>query len=511
MTLRPIDRMLAAIRREAGEELLLETGKPIRIKTGDQTRTILAQDVRPDQVVGLLRDVAPADVSAGLHEDGASSFDYDAPTGPFTIFVSRKGAKLDAHVKPRANAASPGAAAPKPIGVVQLQQKIVEAPKRAPAPVPQPPPEREGSGKIGVLKNLVDRALVSLFGSGGTDLHLVAGVEPRMRKDGALVELPGFPEVIAGDTIRSWLLEIAPEAARSRFEKTSDADFGYEIVGLARFRVSIFRERRGVAGTVRAIPAQPKDAEEIGLPGVVRDLAGLPRGLVLVTGPLGSGRTTTLAALVDVVNQTRTDHVLTIEDPVEIVHDSKLAIVTQRELRSHAEGWSAALRSALKNDPDVLVVSDLRDPDALMLALEIAESGALVLGGLGVPTAAGAVERILDLVPPERQAIARVMLAESLKGVVAQTLCKRTGGGRVAAFEVLLGTPPVQNAIREGKLFQLPALMQQSRQFGMRSLNEALLELVAEGSVSAEEAYHRAVDKPSIQPALERLLQARAG
>lgn len=498
--MRPIDRMLASVRRDAGEELLLETGKPIRVRQGTSLRVILAQDVRGDQVVGLLRDAAPPDVVAGLHQDGEATFAYDAPTGPFVVEVKRSGAVVDAVLAPKGG----GGAAKRAIGVVQLQQKVVAAPR------PPPPPVLEDSGKLGVLKNLVDRVLVTAAALGATDVHLPAGLPPRMRVDDALAPIPGFAEALGGDTIRSWLLEPAPEAARARFEKHAECVYAHDLAGVGRFRVQVFKDRRGTSGAVRRAPLRPLDAEQIGLPGVVRDLAALQRGLVLVTGPAGSGRTTTLHALVDVVNQTRADHVVVIEDPAEIVHEPKLALITQLEARTYGDDRGAALEAAARSDADVIVVGELRDPPSILRALELAEGGALVFAAMSLPTATAAIERVLDVVPLERQQLARVMLADALRGVVAQTTCRKAGGGRVAAFEVLLGLPQIANAIREGKTFQIPALVAAGKQYGLRTLNDALVELVAQHVVGAEEAYERAVDKAAIQPLLERVLQQRS-
>ncbi|HXF81510.1 MAG TPA: PilT/PilU family type 4a pilus ATPase, partial [bacterium] len=282
-----------------------------------------------------------------------------------------------------------------------------------------------------------------------------------------------------------------------------DTDFAYEIAGVARFRVNAARDRRGPVAVFRVIPAQVVTAEELGLSREVQQLCYLTKGLVLVTGPTGSGKSTTLCALIDLINRTRTDHIITIEDPIEFVHQNKRCLITQRQVGVHTDSFKSALRAALREDPDIVLVGEMRDLETIAIAIETAETGHLVFGTLHTTTAASTVDRMIDQFPADRQAQIRVMLSESLKGVIAQTLCKQIGGGRVAAREILLMTPAISNLIREGKTFQIPSIIQTSRKLGMVTLNDALLELVEKKLVEPDEAYMKSVEKATFAAALK--------
>jgi len=295
---------------------------------------------------------------------------------------------------------------------------------------------------------------------------------------------------------------IMPERNRREFFEANDTDFAYEIRDVARFRVNAFMDRRGPAAVFRAIPSRIVTAEELGLSPEVQALCRLTKGLVLVTGPTGSGKSTTLCALVDLANRVRQDHIVTIEDPIEFVHESKGCLVTQRQVGMHTNSFKQALRAALREDPDVVLVGELRDLETVGIAIETAETGHLVFGTLHTTTAASTIDRIIDQFPSDRQEQIRVMLSESLKGVIAQTLCRKVGGGRVAAMEVLLATPAISNLIRESKTFQIPSVVQTSRRLGMVGLNDALVELVEKGLVEPQEAYLRAIDKGTIAAGL---------
>jgi len=350
----------------------------------------------------------------------------------------------------------------------------------------------------------IDALLAVLVSAGGSDLHLTAKLKPHLRKDGEIEGVPGYAEVLSSETIERWLLGIALPLAAEKFKATSDADFAYELPGLARFRVNIFRDRRGTGGVIRVIPSQILSADQLNLPPAVRNLCNLDKGLVVVTGPTGSGKSTTLAAMVDLINRTRSDHLITIEDPVEFVHEPQRCLVNQREVHTHTESFSSALRAALREDPDIVLVGEMRDLETVKIAIETAETGHLVFGTLHTNTAISTVDRIIDQFPADRQAQVRVMLSESLKGVIAQTLCKRVGGGRVAALEILLGVPAVANLIREAKTFQIPSIMQTGKNLGMQTLTDALLNLVKQGLISPGEAWDRALQKSEMKAALEK-------
>jgi twitching motility protein PilT len=350
----------------------------------------------------------------------------------------------------------------------------------------------------------IENLLRSMWQKGASDLHLSATMPPLVRKDGQIEPLDGMQDPLTSRAIDSLLGEIMPPANRQEFEARHDTDFAYEIAGVARFRANVFLDRHGIGAVFRVIPFEIRTAEELGLSPHILQLCRLSKGLVVVTGPTGSGKSTTLCALVDYINRTRTDHLITIEDPIEFVHTNKKCLVNQREVHTHTASFKQALRAALREDPDILLVGEMRDLETIAIALEIAETGHLVLGTLHTSTACTTVDRIIDQFPPDRQAQIRVMMSESLKAVIAQTLCRRIGGGRVAALEVLIVTPAVGNLIREGKTFQLPTLMQTGKAVGMMTLNDSLMALVASRTITPEEAYLRSLDKTGMENVLKR-------
>jgi twitching motility protein PilT len=337
-----------------------------------------------------------------------------------------------------------------------------------------------------------------------SDLHLSSGTPPLVRKDGEMQRLAESAGPLTIEMVRRLLWEIMPEANREEFEARHDTDFAYEIAGLARFRANVFLDRIGVGGVFRVIPSKILSAETLGLSQHVLGLCQLTKGLVLVTGPTGSGKSTTLCAMIDYINRNRADHIITIEDPIEFVHRNDKCLVNQREVHNHTRSFKDALRAALREDPDVILVGELRDLETIAIAIETAETGHLVFGTLHTTTAASTVDRVIDQFPTDRQAQIRVMLSESLRGVIAQTLCKKVGGGRVAALEVLLVNSAISNLIREGKTFQINSMMQVGRAQGMVTLNDALADLVKRGQITPEEALLRAVDKPGMDVLLKR-------
>jgi len=327
---------------------------------------------------------------------------------------------------------------------------------------------------------------------------------PLVRKDGEMKPVPGFP-VLTPDTMMHLLNQVCPEKNRKEFEDRSDTDFAYAIEGLSRFRANMFRDRHGPGGVFRAIPFTILTPDKLGLPQKVLELCYLTKGLVVVTGPTGSGKSTTLATLIDHINQNRSDHIITIEDPIEFVHDNKRCLVNQREVHVHTRSFKDALRAALREDPDIVLVGEMRDLETVAIAVETAETGHLVFGTLHTTTAPSTVDRIIDQFPADRQSQVRQMLAESLRGVIAQTLCKKIGGGRVAAYEILIGTSAVRNLIRTSKTFQLFSVMQTGKDVGMVTLNDALLELVKAGKVDPLEAYMKSVQKAELKIAMQKL------
>jgi len=326
--------------------------------------------------------------------------------------------------------------------------------------------------------------------AGASDLHLSVGTSPLVRKDGRMQRLDPAMPVLTDEFLARLLDPIMPEGNRQEFAEKHDTDFAYEIPNLARFRV---------------IPTEILTAEKLGLSPAILNLCKLNKGLVLVTGPTGSGKSTTLCAMIDYINRTREEHIITIEDPIEFVHQNQKCLINQREIGTHTGSFKSALRAALREDPDIVLVGEMRDLETVAIAIETAETGHLVFGTLHTTTACSTVDRIIDQFPADRQSQIRIMLSESLRGVIAQNLCRKIGGGRVAALEVLIATGAVSNLIRESKTFQIPSMMQVGKAVGMVSLNDALLEMVTRKLVAPDEAYSKAVDKPGFESALKRV------
>lgn len=350
----------------------------------------------------------------------------------------------------------------------------------------------------------IDRLFRAMCAAGASDLHLSVSVPPMIRKDGHMQPLEAdAPALEASDVVRL-LQDIVPGKNREEFEQRHDSDFAYDLEGVARFRGNIFMDRKGMGAVFRIIPTQILTAEDLGLSPHILKLCGLNKGLVLVTGPTGSGKSTTLSAMIDYINRTRNDHIITLEDPIEFVHPNQRCLVNQREVHTHTRSFKDALRAALREDPDVLLIGEMRDLETIAIAIETAETGHLVFGTLHTTTAISTVDRIIDQFPSDRQAQIRVMLSESLRGVIAQNLCRRTGGGRVAALEVLIVNPAISNLIREGKTVQIQSMMQVGKASGMVTLNESLADLVRTGQVDPAEAIAKAVDKNGLDMLLKR-------
>jgi twitching motility protein PilT len=351
----------------------------------------------------------------------------------------------------------------------------------------------------------IDSLFMAMCTAGASDLHLSCGMPPLVRTDGSIQPLDRAAAPLTPESIVALLDPIIPPKNKKEFDERHDTDFAYEIAGLARFRANVFLDRKGRGAVFRVIPSQILTAEKLGLSQAILNLCKLHKGLVLVTGPTGSGKSTTLCAMVDYINRTRDDHLITIEDPIEFVHENNKCLINQREVHNHTESFRNALRAALREDPDIVLVGEMRDLETVAIAIETAETGHLVFGTLHTTTATSTVDRIIDQFPTDRQAQIRVMLSESLRGVIAQTLCKKIGGGRVAALEVLIVTPAVANLIREGKTFQIPSMMQVGKTMGMATLNDALFDLVQKKLVAPEEAYSKAIDKAGFEALLKRV------
>ena len=493
-----LDRLLSAMVSNRAESLRLAENELASLVKDGANVPVTKQALGATQLLGLLREIAPPDAARRLDAGGPAEFQYRTGDGVFNARATNEGGKWMAAITPDA---APAAGRPTPnVASVRLE--------------PPANGERNGSraatgdnvtvsarpAEDPTARAAMDNLLRQLVEQGGSDLHLRCGEPPILRRHGEMVRLDEPP--LDDSTLMRMLQVIMPERNRREYAETNDTDFAYEIDGLARFRGNALRERKGAAAVLRVIPAKVVTAEELGVTPEVQALCQLTKGLVLVTGPTGSGKSTTLCALIDLINRTRTDHVITIEDPIEFVHANKKCVITQRQVGVHTSSFKHALRAALREDPDIVLVGELRDLETASIAIETAETGHLVFGTLHTTTAPSTIDRLVDQFPADRQEQIRVMLSESLKGVISQVLCKKIGGGRVAAREILLSTLAISNLIREAKTFQITSVMQTSRKAGMITLNDSLIELVDGGLVEAKEAYMKATDKGGFTQAL---------
>jgi twitching motility protein PilT len=348
----------------------------------------------------------------------------------------------------------------------------------------------------------IDAFFQLMHEQGASDLHLVSGQQPILRIRGD-VERVKY-NVLEDDDLKAMLYEIAPEHKVKQFEETGDIDFAYEIPGLARYRANFFQQKYGVAAVFREIPSTILTAQQLGLPPVIPKLASLPRGLVLVTGPTGSGKSTTLAAIIDEANRSRKDHIITVEDPIEFVHKSQSCVVNHREVGIHTKSFSAALRGALREDPDIILVGEMRDLETIRLAVEAASTGHLVFGTVHTTSAAKTVDRIIEVFPSSEQDQIRSTLADGIRAVISQVLFRRVDKkGRCAALEILIANAAVRNLIREAKTFQIPSMIQTGRKYGMQLLDDGIMELVNKGMISPDDAYLKCNDKQRFRPLLK--------
>ncbi len=341
-----------------------------------------------------------------------------------------------------------------------------------------------------------------LIAEGGSDLHLASGSQPVIRKHGVLRKVQYHP--LSDRDLRSMLYEICPQDKQRLFEEEGDLDFAYEIPGLARFRSNYFMQKWGISAVFRQIPTKILTADQINLPPVCKQFAMLRKGMILVTGPTGSGKSTTMAAILDYCNKNRYDHILTLEDPIEFVHEAKKCLINHREVGVHSKSYSRALKGALREDPDIILVGELRDLETIELAIEAAATGHLVFATLHTISAVKTVDRLVEVFPAESQERIRTSLADTLKGIVAQNLFRRLDRpGRTAALEVLVVTQSVSNLIRQGKVVQIHSAMQTGKKFGMQTLDDAIQDLLEKGWISVEEAYEKCVDKDRFEKRLK--------
>lgn len=491
-----LDRLLTMMVSNRAESIELVENEVVQLLKDGTLRPITKNSLTVAQLFGLVGEIGPPDFTSGYESSGphASAFGYTTADGAFVVRVRQEKGRWRASLAiDDAGDFSRGTGAPA-LPAPHAFAGSVEAP--LPPGHVSPPPLSTASQDGAAARAAIEQLLRVLVDKGASDLHLRCGEPPIVRMDGEMIRLPGLPAV-ENALLEAMLRSIMPERNQREYQELNDTDFAYEIAGVARFRANALRERHGGGAVFRVIPAGVVTVEQLGIPQELQNLCFLSKGLVLVTGPTGSGKSTTLCALIDLVNRMRTDHVITIEDPIEFVHPSKNCLITQRQVGVHTSSFKSALRAALREDPDIILVGELRDLETVSIAIETAETGHLVFGTLHTTTASSTVDRLIDQFPADRQEQIRVMLSESLKAVISQTLCRKIGGGRVAAREVLLSIPAVSNLIREGKTFQLPSVMQTSKRLGMNLLNDALIELVDQRIVEAKEAYIKATDKQS--------------
>ncbi len=487
-----IDTLIGMMTKQHAERAILINDKPFNLVIDGQQKS--GQSIPGAQLQSLVQEITPPDMRGKLAQDGGFDFPYQSPHGNVQIKVMRGGGQLQVAIIPAS--ANGNAATPPPAPTAASAQNGGADATDAPAPevqisdAPAQPKLPEGTR---IIKHM-DELFHHMKEVEASDLHLTSNEQPILRIHGNIVRID---EYAAHDheMLEKVLYEIVPERNREQFEAEGDTDFAYEIAGVARFRCNFFRDRMGVGAVFRLIPSDVLTVKELDLPKAMLDLCLLSKGLVVVTGPTGSGKSTTLAALIDYINKTRKDHIITIEDPVEFVHKNIKCLVNQREVHVHTESFKRALRAALREDPDIVLVGEMRDLETIAIAIETAETGHLVFGTLHTTTAPSTVDRIIDQFPADQQSQIRVMLSESLKGVIAQNLLRTKDGRRVAAHEILLCPSAVANLIREGKTFQLPSQIQVGKSLGMMPMNDSILKHVLSGRVDPHEGYVKSVDK----------------
>jgi len=490
-----IELLLRETVKAGGRELRLAPGRKLLIVALDGEREVPGPEQTAATIQQLIAPLMNATVRQSLASGWADWVVQHRDLGPVRIVLDiGNGGPLAtltlqdqtaAVISPPGATSSSAIVAAPPLPEPAATVPVTPAPSHATSAAPP--------GKASEMESL----FVQMFNMKASDLHMSVGSPPLVRHDGEIKELSGRTMLSAADTERI-LLAIAPERNREEFARRNDTDFAYDIPGVSRFRCNLFRDRKGVGGVFRVIPSKIITAEEMGLSPEILQLCFLSKGLVLVTGPTGSGKSTTLCALIDYINRHRTDHIITIEDPIEFVHENKKCLINQRQVGEHTDTFKDALRAALREDPDIVLVGEMRDLETVSIAIETAETGHLVFGTLHTSSAASTVDRIIDQFPADRQDQIRVMLASSLKGVISQMLCKKIGGGRVPALEVMIGIPSIANLIRESKIFQIPSIIQTGKKIGMRLMNDSLVDLVQRKIVEPEEAYAKAVDKTGL-------------
>lgn len=495
-----IDNFIVMMNQQNVERAVLLGDKPAHLFVGGQDKPgPIIPGAKLQQVV---QEIVPPDQHAQLAAGQDVKFNYQSPHGAYQVVVHRVGSGLQVGLT---SGAGNGQAGSTPDASANNKTpRVAATPDTGSTPGTQAESSTAPAADetVHVIKEVrpirhVDDLFHLMEDKDASDLHLSSNVAPMMRIQGIMRTLDEY-EINTHDSLKKLLWQIAPERNQQQWESEKDTDFAYEVPGLARFRCNYFADRHGVGAVFRLIPSEILTVEELKLPKACLDLCKLSKGLVVVTGPTGSGKSTTLAALIDYINKTRDEHIITIEDPVEFVHNNINCLINQREVHVHTESFTRALRAALREDPDICLVGEMRDLETIEIALTTAETGHLVFGTLHTTTAPSTVDRIIDQFPSGQQAQIRVMLSESLKGVIAQTLLRTVDGKRVAAHEILLVPTAVANLIREGKTFQLPSQMQIGKSQGMQTMNDSILKYVIDGRVAPLEGFIKATDKVGI-------------
>ncbi len=485
-----LDPIIERLFKEQGSEASFESGTPGVLRTASGDKALFKLALTTPQIVTAFSEIAPADMRATFPSEGASQFAYASALGAVQIRFEKNNGGIKATILPKNGAGTTAAAAPTPTPT-------------------QPAPARAAGAQITGGKGMrpaepraqMDELLRYMISKRASDVHASSDNYPMLRVDGSIEPITDWG-IMSHEDLKAMLWSIAPERNKAQWEEIKDTDFAHETEQ-ARFRVNFFADRKGIGSVMRQIPNKILTAEEMGLSKQVLDLCYLTKGLVLVTGPTGSGKSTTLAAMIDYINRNRDDHIITIEDPIEFVHPNKKCLVNQREVAVHTGSFKHALRAALREDPDIVLVGEMRDLETIAIAIETAETGHLVFGTLHTSTAPSTVDRVIDQFPADRQSQIRVMLSESLKAVISQGLCKKIGGGRVPALEILMVNGAISNLIREGKTYQILSSMQTGRTHGMTTMNDALLDLVKAKKVEPKEAFMKAIQKVEMKKALE--------
>ncbi len=490
-----LDKFIQVMFQQGASGMRLASGAAVVLEVEGAERPVTKDVLTKPKIMALLREIAPDGMKDHLDAESRMAFGYAVDGKRVDAEIFHAGDDVTVTIGPAKPRRSSAAIS------MPMEARAPSAEPVAPAPR-RPTPSVAASEAASAAEERIQEYLRTLVSSGSSDLHLRVGEPAIIRKQGEMQRLEGKPQ-LSIEEMEALLFSIMPDRNKKEFAESNDTDFAYEILDLARFRCNVLRDRKGPAAVFRVIPTKVQTAEELHISEEVQKLCFLTKGLVLVTGPTGSGKSTTLAAMIDLINRKRTDHIITIEDPIEFVHPNKSCVITQRQVALHTDSFKRALRAALREDPDIVLVGEMRDLETVAIAIETAETGHLVFGTLHTTTAASTVDRIIDQFPADRQSQIRVMLSESLKGVVAQILCKKIGGGRVAVREILLAIPAIANLIREGKTFQIPSMIQTNKKMGMITLNDALMEVVEKKLVEPAEAYMKCADKSGLEAMLK--------